>query len=361
MVLPKGYISGRGGASVADIRAYLLPGALASAAKILILRAGINSINAGVRPATVASEYADICNQWVASASDRVVLGWDEVPTRAAPFPAAQAELREALRRLHDPARGIYILPSWAAAAAAPDGSAEKTGYYRDGLHWSIVGGWSQGHVLARGFGLVAPPAAGEATARPGALDPGQWSLTATGEFQPGGAGVVGWTLPTVSGVRYTTEIADGHTWLVVAAHDVTDLDLAIYPEASTTPTGITAGTTLDSNILYKRQGVSNVVQLSLQMRNQSGAILSDAQGRPAGDQIPLGPMFHASNGSVPDTTEAELLWVDDAVYDGTSTGWRPWWITIQGLPTSARPGARASGVFKFALPQERIGGPQPR
>jgi hypothetical protein len=351
----KEWCNGEGGETSAGILANQFPAALASSCKILMLLAGVNSTNSGsVTAAEAVGHIATMATQWAESEADRVALLWDEVPCDNLDN-AKHAAIRDGIRALHDPAAGIYVMPTWNEVATSPDSNSYDAAYFRDNLHWNVTGAQRLGRdVLAPAIAAVLPVDAVEAHARPGVL-PSLYGLDANSEFQTSGGLVTGWTQTAITGVTYSSEVADSHIWLVVTVSNVVGLNGSgiIFPSASTVPAGFTAGTSgVDGCMLVKRLGLSNIVRCDIEQRKQSGTRLFDRQQRAnvfATDLNTSGSGTYATYGFIEDSVDTEILWIDNGFLDAAATQLRPWWINIVGLP-----GSPASGVFKFALPQLR-------
>lgn len=270
LTLPIANINGGSGETAATIRSTRYPTAKASSAKVLILLAGIN------QGTSLAQDIADVtymCEDWVGSASDRIVAVLDEHPggTQAgwnSTRIERHADLRDAIRLLHDPTAGIYVVPSWDAIAAAPDGDEPAAGMLVSAdIHPAIPGGVALGLALTSVLDPLLPD-----------YSPYDDAAFVTGTGLNGGnfAGVTGNAISvaglTSGSVASSRMVVDGDTtWAELTLN--TTSQASVNLSAGTLPGEVTPGTTkLASMLMVKvHAGLAHCRQIQLKQIRQSG------------------------------------------------------------------------------------------
>ena len=338
-------IDGGSGETAATIRSTRLATALASPATINFLMAGSN-------PGTsLAQDIADItymAEQLAAKAADSVCFladgfpggthaGWDS--TRI----ARHADLRDALRLLHDPANGIVVVPTWDAIASTPDGDEPAAGMLQTGdLHPAIPGSFAAGLVWQTAietYTVARDPYAGE-------------TFVATTAMS--GANLAGATNDAISGAGLAAGNAASSRMVVDGATTWAELTLnttsvaTCNPTTATIPAGVTVGVTSISSIIKLKlhSGLANVRQLQLRQIKQGG---SDVNTNIGSDALHPGTLTEV--GEIPVTEDRYItLHTPPAVVAGDATSIR-WQLlitpevvggvtqTITGLISVAFPG----------------------
>ena len=325
--LPFANINGGSGETLATIRSTRFPSALASTANVLILLGGVN------RGASQAQDIADItymAQTWAASAPDRVTWVFDELcpdGTQAGAIAAAwdvpsnmarHVALRDAIRALSAPSRGIYVVPSWRSSTGGNDGTTADPLFYKpsDGLHCSPYGAFKLGKLLADTMMATIPPFdpyAAKTFSADQTLNGG--NFTGPGTIAAAGLAIsgTGHTAGTVSDLD-----GDGVLWASFTLAGTADA--TISRSTATLPSGVTPGATTVQGILKYRvsAGLTNIRGLSFDLIKQSGTGFSVVDGVNNGSAYEFGDIpFDA-------TTHGTLLTEPVLVpADATQVRWR--------------------------------------
>lgn len=318
--LPFANVFGGSGETPATIRSTRYPSGKATAARILILLAGVN------QGTSLAQDIADVTymvTDWVASSSDRIVIVYDEMPTDSgagwdATKKARHAALRDAIRALNNPNAGIYVFGSWRIATGGNDGDTPVSGFYMsDGLHPIAKGSLLLGRGLTSSSIMKAIPSfnpyAG-LTFAPGVTLDGANFLGTTGD-------ALSVASLTTTNVVSSRMVVDGPiTWAELTLNATVP---QINPNYAGMPVGITAGVTTVSAIALVKvhAGTTGLRTLQLTPIKQSAGSLGtttylDMQNR--GSAANDGPI-------VADTDLYFYLRTPPFVVDGTATQAR--WI----------------------------------
>lgn len=296
-----GNINGGSGETAATIRSSRFPTALASSAKVLVLLAGVN------RGTSLSQDIADItamCNDWVNSASDRIVWVFDELCPDATMAGAITAgfnvsgnmdrhvALRNAIRLLRDPANGIYVVPSWHVSTGGNDGTTPIAGFYKptDGVHCTPLGSYLLGEMVTERPSLMASlpaydPYSGATFSSDQTLNGG--NFTGPGTIAAAGLALTG-TGHTVGAV--SDEDGDGNQWAKFNING--SADVQVNRSTGPLPAGVTPGVTKVRAILKYKVKVTNCRGFALDMIKQAGTgIGAAADGSNNGSASELGDL----------------------------------------------------------------------
>lgn len=341
--LPYGNIQAVGGYTIAQVRDNLFAGAMASTAKVLIVLAGTN--DGGSNPVANAAIIAAMADDWVDSAPDRVIVILDEVPWGGASSDkAGHQTLRDGIRALADPARGIYIAPSWRAVTGGDDGTVPLADTYRDDRHFAIPGSIRVGRALAEALAPLLPAYDffGQATALAQAFGAGTLAANDIG------------TNSTLSAGSYTTSMVlhEGEYWLQVQLNNALGA-VNVYRSSSTVPAGWVAGTTLfESNMDFiLLEGHENIRQASFYAVKQSGQNEPHySTGAGVGDANHSGSTSDALDLSYPAGEYRGTYWSPRFRHAADATQLRPWWVNIV-----SRTSLPMKGTLLLRRPQTRV------
>lgn len=337
-------IQGVGGYTTQQVQESLFPAALGSAAKTLIVLCGTNDL--GSNPATVAGRIAAMADGWVESASDRVIHIFDECPWGGTTGDeAGHQALRDAIRALSDPGRGINIVPSWQAITGGNDGITPLSDSYRDDVHFAIPGSARVGRVLAASIAPTLP--AFDFHGRPADLT----QVFATGSVSSNDMA----HNTSISAGTVTTSMVtfEGETWLQIVLAGILG-GVNVYRQSTTLPGAFVPGTTLmESNIDFVVQaGHENLRRMVLFNMKQSGQNnIHYSTGAGVGDGDFSGSGDDAIDMGYPDGTEFRgTLWTPRLRIAADATQLRPWWVAI-----NSRTSLPLNATILFRRPQCRI------
>lgn len=337
-------IVGGSGYTTQQVQESLFPNALASDAKTLILLVGVNDL--GSNPVTVAGRIATMAEDWVESASDRVIHIFDECPWGGTTGDEdGHAQLRDLIRALSDPAGGINIVPSWQAITGGNDGITPLSDSFRDNVHFAIPGGVRVGRALAESLAPTLPAFDfhGQPTdfAQTFALGTLASNDLATNNAQTSGS-------HSVTMVEF-----EGQVWCEVDLNAVIGA-VYVYRSSNSIPGGWVTGTTLfESNIDFVlREGHSNIRQIGLQATKQSGQTQPHyANANGVIDGAHSGSSDDAIDLSFPDGAELRgTFWTPRYRLAADATQLRPWWVLVQ-----SRTSLGMSGKLLLRRPQCRV------
>ena len=287
--LPVTNIAAGSGFTAAQIRSTHYPTAKASSAKVLLLLAGVNQ---GSSQAQDIADVTYMATDWAASAADRVVFVYDEMPVDTAAGWDATKKTRHVRCAMQSGrwmirANGIYVVPSWQCTTGGDDGDTPLADFYADwldgiaatqpdGVHPAIKGAFLLGKMLQPFIESALP-----------AFNPYSGETFATGTARDGAnfAGATGNAI-SVAGLNQLNTassrmVVDGATTWAELTINTTAL-VSCNPSASTiTGTGITAGSSTVSSIIKVKlhAGLTNVASIQLKQIKQSALALGTNAG----------------------------------------------------------------------------------
>ena len=333
---------GVGGYTTQEVVDNTLDDAAASDAGSVLVMVGVNDWGEGISTATSTANIDTICS--TLTAAGKAVFICDDSPASGETGAALtqHVAIRDHIRGLSMPR--VYVVPSWNAVAATPDGTSPGSGM-EDTVHYGPGAASRVGVACANVMGPRLPTF--DLAARSGVLSGGDF--TGTGGTKTGVTGTVpdGWTVALESGtgtVACSIAAADGLNWLVVALSNGDTPVIGIY--SGDLDSGWTAGTDrLDMAVKCRIDaGSANVISCQLHARRESGTQLKLATTRNAGDGI----IVNNTTAPLPATELDMTLWLPHVLFPTGATQ------LIQRMEIRGLTGTTSSGTFRFALPQLR-------
>ena len=347
--LPFPNVQAVGGYTIAQVQANLFPAALASAASVLILLAGVNDQGSNV--AANVDRMAAMAEAWVASDPGRVIVMLDEAPWGGTiGDEAGHQALRDGIRQLHRPAAGVQVVQSWRAVTGGDDGIVALADSYRDSVapfvHFTIPGSVRIGRALAATLAGVLPPHDfhGQPTTLANSFVAGTLAANDMASFKSLSGGSI-----SESFVSF-----EGQTWLQIALSNALGY-ATYYRSGSTIPGDWVLGTTLfESNIDFVLQaGHTNIRMIAFGANKQSGAGMPHYATGTSGvfDGNHSGGSSDAADLSLPDGAEMRgTFWSPRYRLAADATQLKPWFWQI-----SSRTSLPMNGTLLLRRPQCRV------